>query len=96
MQYLIDDDKESIQKALDRFDEEHQIYYNKIINKFKEAYNSILDTAKAQYREFETDKEAAIYFKTCDYPQIMFNMRNGKNVREAIWNLVKINRKCYR
>ena len=94
LQYLIDDDKESIQKALDMFDEEHQIYYNRIINKFKEAYNSILDTAKTQYKEFCTDKEAALYFKTCYYPQIMFCIRKGKNVREAIWNLVKRNRKC--
>lgn len=94
LQYLIDDDKESMQKALDMFDEEHQIFYNNIINKFKETYNSILDKAKTQYKEFDTDKEAALYFKTCDYPQIMFCIRNGKNVREAIWNLVKRNRKC--
>ena len=94
LQYLIDDDKESMQKALDMFDEEHQIFYNNIINKFKETYNSILNTAKTQYKEFDTDKEAALYFKTCDYPQIMFCIRNGKNVREAIWNLVKRNRKC--
>ena len=94
LQYLIDDDKESMQKALDMFDEEHQIYYNKIIDKFKEVYNSILDTARKQYKEFDTDKDAAMYFKTCDYPQIMFCIRNGKNVREAIWNLVKRNRKC--
>lgn len=94
LQYLIDDDKESIQKALDMFDEEHQIYYNRIINKFKEAYNSILDTAKTQYKEFYTDKEAALYFKTCNYPQIMFCIRKGKDVREAIWNFIKRNRKC--
>lgn len=94
LKYLIDDDKESMQKALDMFDEEHQIFYNNIINKFKETYNSILNTAKTQYKEFDTDKEAALYFKTCDYPQIMFCIRNGKNVREAIWNLVKRNRKC--
>ena len=94
LQYLIDDDKESIQKALDMFDEEHQIYYNEIIDKFKEAYNSILDIAKSQYKEFDNDKDAAMYFKSCDYPNIMFNMRKGKNVREAIWNLVKRNRKC--
>ena len=94
LQYLIDDDKDSIQKYLDMFDEEHQIYYNNIIDKFKETYNSILDKARKQYREFDTDKEAAMYFKTCDYPQIMFCIRNGKNVREAIWNIVKRNRKC--
>ena len=93
LQYLIDDDKESIQKYLDMFDEEHQIYYNRIIDKFKEAYNSILDKARMQYREFDTDKEAAVYFNTCDYPHIMFCIRKGKNIREPIWNLVKRNRK---
>ena len=45
-------------------------------------------------KEFDNDKDAAMYFKSCDYPNIMFNMRKGKNVREAIWNLVKRNRKC--
>ena len=94
LQYLIDDDKESMQKDLNMFDEEHQIYYNNIINKFKETYNSILNKARAQYKEFDTDKEAALYFKTCDYPQIMFCIRKGKNVREAIWNFIKRNRKC--
>ena len=93
LQYLIDDDKESIQKYLDMFDEEHQIYYNRIIDKFKEAYNSILDKVRMQYKEFDTDKEAAVYFNTCDYPHIMFCIRKGKNIREPIWNLVKRNRK---
>ena len=95
LQYLIDDDKESIQKTLDMFDEENKIYYNKIIDKFTEAYNSILNKIKAQYREFDTDKEAALYFNNCDYPHIMFYMRKGKDVREPIWNFIKRNRKRF-
>lgn len=94
LQYLIDDDKDSIDKALEMFDEEHQIYYNRIIDKFKERYNSILDKAKSQYREFDNDKDAAMYFNTCDYPHIMFCIRKDKGVREAIWNHIKRNRKC--
>ena len=36
-----------------------------------------------------------MYFNTCDYPQIMFCIRKGKNVREAIWNFIKRKRKCF-
>lgn len=92
LQYLIDDDKDSINKIMNMFDEEHQIYYQNIINNFTNTYNSILEKAKSQYKEFDSDKEAAAYFGKCDFPGIMFCMRKNRDVKKAIWNLIKKNK----
>ena len=53
---------------------------------------SILEKAKSQYKEFDSDKEAAIYFSKCDFPGIMFCMRKNRDVKKAIWNLIKKNK----
>lgn len=88
---LISDDREIIDKAISRFDEEHQIYYNSIISDITSKYNEIYNICKAEYEEFDNIKDGAEYYKTCTYPSIMFSMRDGRYdmVRKYIYKLIK-------
>ena len=53
-------------------------------------YSAIEEIGRAQYREFPTRKEAALYFqKECDYPNFMFAILTKKHERDVIWTYVK-------
>ena len=69
---------DELNELLDQFDEEVRISVNKMLDEFTDRYNEIEEEARGEYREFETDKEAAEYFKTCKWRSILFNMRHGK------------------
>ncbi len=89
--YLKNSD-DSYLEAMKLFDEEHQIYYQKTIDKFLNAYNRIYEICKNEYKDdFETDKDAALYIQTCTYPHVLFAMRkNQTNVmNNLIWKYVK-------
>ena len=88
---LIEDKMDVIKYAISRFDEEHQIYYNRIVSDITDRYNEIYNICKAEFEEFDDIKEGAEYYKTCTYPSIMFSMRNGRYdmVRKYIYKLIK-------
>lgn len=87
--YLASGDYTSINEAMSIFDEEHKIYYQRIIDGFYNEYRHIVDVCAAEYRDdFETQKDAAAYFKTCTYPGILFLMRAGRDTTESIWSNV--------
>ncbi|MGB3468022.1 MAG: T4 RnlA family RNA ligase [Cyclobacteriaceae bacterium] len=54
-----------------------------------EEYNEILAVAKKEYKILNSRKETALYFKTCTYPSILFNLLDGKPVDQTIWKLIK-------
>ena len=73
----------------EQFDEEIRISIDKIVDEFHSRYLDILLEAKAEYKEFDTDKEAAEYFKTCKWQSILFALRKGKSVSPIIWKQIK-------
>lgn len=92
-EYISNDETHYIDEAMSTFDEEHQIYYQDIIDKFYKAFNSIAHICELEYRDdFETQKDAALYFNTCTYPAVLFAMRSGKDIRPIIWKIVDKNR----
>lgn len=86
---LVDGDMGPVEEAFTMFDEEHVIYYNNIIKKYTDKYAEIMDKCVEDYRtDFETKKDAALYFKTCKYQHVLFSMYNGYNPSRMIWNYV--------
>ena len=73
----------------EQFDEEIRISIDKIVDEFHSRYLDILLEAKAEYKEFDTDKEAAEYFKTCKWQSILFALSKGKSVSPIIWKQIK-------
>lgn len=67
-----------LNEMLEQFDEEIKMSVEKILEEFTDRFNEIEEEARSEYRDFETDKEAAVYFNTCKWRPILFNMRKGK------------------
>lgn len=86
---LLDGDMGPIAEALTLCDEEQVIFYNDLIKKYTDKYAEITDRCVEDYRtDFETKKDAALYFKTCKYQHILFAMYNGYNPAEMTWKYV--------
>jgi RNA ligase len=80
-----------IEDTMQMFDEEHQLYYMNIINKYTLLYNKVLNTAMeefAQKTDFKTRSEAADFYKKCTYPPVMFKLYDQSNVFHAVWRCV--------
>lgn len=81
--------RDELKEMTEQFDEEIRLSVKKIVEGFDSRYNEIAESAKSEYREFDTDKEAAEYFKTCKWRPILFNMRKGKPFDYLIWKTIK-------
>ena len=81
--------RDELEEMTKQFDEEIRLSVKKIVEGFDSRYNEIAESAKSEYREFDTDKEAAEYFKTCKWRPILFNMRKGKPFDYLIWKTIK-------
>ena len=65
-----------------------------IIKSYKKRFTELVIKSKAQYKiGFSTRKQAAEYFKTCEYPQVMFAMLDGRDITPFIWKIVAKERK---
>ena len=74
---------------VDQFDEEIRMSVDTIVKGFDDRYAEIEAEAKSEYKDFDTDKEAAEYFKTCKWRPILFNLRKGKPYDFIIWKKIK-------
>lgn len=81
--------RDELQEMVDQFDEEIKISVDKIVKGFDDRYEEIINEANGEFRHFETDKEAALYFNTCKWRPILFNIRKGKDVSYLIWKVIK-------
>ena len=81
--------RDELQEMVDQFDEEIKMSVGKIVKGFDDRYAEIEDEARAEYRDFDTDKEAALYFNTCKRRPILFCMRKGKPYDFLIWKVIK-------
>ena len=89
VEFIINDDFKGFMSMVNTLNEENQIYYKKIYLEIMDKYHEIEYEAFREYREFDTDKEAAEYFKTCKYRGILFNIRRGKEYSDIIWKMIK-------
>lgn len=81
--------RDELQEMVDQFDEEIKMSVEKIVKEFDDRYAEIEAEAKSEYKDFDTDKEAAFYFKTCKWRPILFNLRKGKPYDFIIWKTIK-------
>ena len=52
-------------------------------------YEAIEQQCLKDYKEFETRKEAALYFQTCAYPSILFSMLDKRPYDQDIWKRIR-------
>lgn len=82
---------DEILKSLEILDEEHKIYYHKIISELIKVFNDIVDKCIDEYNYdyFENRKALVDYVKTCTYPSILFAMYDNKPYDYLCWKIVK-------
>jgi len=88
-EFIETDRLNELEEMKGQFDEEIRISIDKIVDEFHSRFLDILLEAKGEYKEFETDKEAAEYFKTCKWQSILFALRKGKPTAHIIWKQIK-------
>ena len=88
-EFIETDRRGELKEMVDQFDEEIRMSVEKIVGEFDDRYAEIENEARAEYRDFDTDREAAEYFKTCRWRPILFNMRKGKDYSSIIWKNIK-------
>lgn len=74
---------------LERVPDEFYHWVKNTRQQLTDQYQAILDQAKNDFKILETRKETALYFQTCKYPAVMFNLLTGKPVSETIWRMIR-------
>lgn len=81
---------QSFDKVLERVPDEFYAWVSEAERELRGAYEEIEEQCLREFRDdFATRKEAALYFKTCGYPSVLFKMLDEKPYHEVIWKLVK-------
>lgn len=88
-EFLRDDKLDDLQVLIDKLPEPQKVRIEYIVNQYITEYNVIKTQCINDFRSnFETRKEAAEYFKTCKYPQVMFAMLDHKDITPFIWKII--------
>ena len=88
---------DDLQVIIDKLPEPQKVKIEYIINQYITGFNVIKMQCTNDFRsDFETRKDAAEYFKTCEYPSVLFAMLNGDDIARYIWKIIAKTRKNYR
>lgn len=74
---------------LDRVPDEFYEWVKNTIAELQVEFKQIEDQCKLDFKQFDTRKETAMYFMTCQYPSVLFYMLNQKNYDKVIWKMIK-------
>ena len=74
---------------LDRVPDEFYEWVKNTIAQLQVQFKQIEDQCKLDFKQFDTKKETALYFMTCQYPSVLFYMLNQKNYHKIIWKMIK-------
>lgn len=89
LEFVVNDDLKGLFGIVNQLNEENRIYYTDILINLRKMYAEMERDAFLEYREFNTDKEAAEYFNKCKNRPILFAIRKGKDYSSIIWKKIK-------
>lgn len=78
-----------LEPILERTPDEFYSWVRNLESRLRGEYQEIETQACADYREFDNRKDAAMYFKTCDYPHVLFAKMDGKDYSDFIWRMIQ-------
>lgn len=76
-------------EILDRVPDEFYQWVKAIKEELENKYRAIEIEAQAEFKVLENRKETALYFLTCKYPSVLFQMLDGKRYADAIWKQLR-------
>ena len=80
---------EPLSDILELVPDEFFNWVKKIQAKLETDFKAIEDQCKKDFKVFETRKEAAFYFLTCQYPAVLFLMLDNKSYAHEIWKRIR-------
>ena len=86
-EYLKED--KPLEEILDRVPDEFYHWVRKTCDLLRGQFQDIETAAKAEFKVFDSRKEAALYFQTCQYPAILFKMLDGRPYNHIIWQHIR-------
>ncbi|MCH2195341.1 T4 RnlA family RNA ligase [Kordia sp.] len=81
--------KGTLTQWIENVPDEFYTWVRKVEAELRANFTNIENIAKAAYKELATDRETAAYFKTFQYPAILFAMKNNKKYDQIIWRYIR-------
>lgn len=82
-------EEKPLEEILDRVPDEFYHWVRKTCDLLRGQFQDIETAAKADFKVFDSRKEAALYFQTCQYPAILFKMLDGRPYKHIIWQHIR-------
>lgn len=79
----------SFDEILERVPDEFYNWVKRTKDDLVKKYIAIEHQCQQDFKILETRKETALYFQTCQYPAVLFNMLDGKKFDDVIWKLIR-------
>lgn len=79
----------TLDELLERVPDEFYKWVKKTNDEFHAAYKEIEAQAKADFKVLEDRKTTALYFMTCKYPSVLFQMLDNKEYAHTIWRMLR-------
>lgn len=76
-------------ELIDRVPDEFYTWVKETKNKLTQQFDSIENECKKNFKTFDTDKETALYFMSCNHPNVLFSMWKYRNYKPLIWKLIR-------
>jgi len=80
---------QAMTELLERVPDEFYDWVKATKEQLEANYQDIENQAKVDFKTLATRKDTAMYFKTCQYPQVMFAMLDGKPYDQIIWKMLR-------
>lgn len=74
---------------LENVPDEFYGWVRKVETRLRSAYTLIQSTCEEDFKVLETRKDTALYYKTCQYPSVLFAMLDGKPIERIIWKMLE-------
>ena len=83
-------ENKALDELLEKVPDESYNWIKKVQSELMKQFDDILLESKLLFKELETRKETAEYFKTQKkYTHILFSMLDKKNIDEMIWDMIR-------
>lgn len=77
------------EELLNRVPDEFYTWVKETKAKLIQQFEKIENECKIKFKTFDTEKKTALYFLTCNYPNVLFAMWKNRNYKPLIWKMIR-------
>lgn len=76
-------------ELLDKVPDEFYTWVKDTKNNLTQQFEIIENECKQNFKTFDTEKETAIYFMSCNHSKVLFSMWKNRNYKPLIWKMIR-------